>query len=184
MHRLRQVLLPSISIPPTAITRPYDAPRLYFDGCSKGNPGPAGAGAHLLMPTEILKFMTEGPNEMRPYEKERDVSPEFREIWHGSEYLGDATNNESEYLAMILGLNASVVRKLRRLDVYGDSLLVINQMKGLYKVKSPTLERLCQEAHTICEHFDHVSFTHVLRDKNKRADELANRALKNPGMKD
>lgn len=178
MHKLQQVLLPTISIPPTAM--PVHVPRILFDGCSKGNPGPAGAGAHILMPVELLKFGQEGPPGdagMRQFDRTRDVLPEFREVWGASAYLGERTNNEAEYRGLILGLNAAVQRKHRRVDVFGDSLVVINQMKGLYKVKAENLVPLYEAARSLCARFDRVTFTHVLRAHNKRADALANEAL-------
>lgn len=88
---------------------------LYFDGCSKGNPGHAGAGAVLYL----------GSNE----------------IWAKSIYVGNrSTNNVAEYSGMILGMNEAITKNITELSVYGDSMLVIKQMRGEYKVTSPAMQ--------------------------------------------
>ena len=87
---------------------------LFFDGCSKGNPGISGCGAVLYK------------NE---YTKEN-------EIWTGNHYIGHNTNNVSEYNGLIMGLTQAVIMNIKELIVKGDSLLIIKQMKGDYQVKS------------------------------------------------
>lgn len=136
----------------------YAAPKqetdyvLYFDGCSKGNPGPGGAGAVLYYKGE--------------------------EIWGASKFVGiRATNNTAEYGGLILGLQEAIIREISDLTVRGDSQLVIKQMRGEYKVKSDKLLELYTNAKTLCECFKNISYEHVYRDKNKRADELSNMAL-------
>lgn len=136
----------------------YRAPKpetdyiLYFDGCSKGNPGPGGAGAVLYYKGE--------------------------EIWGASKFVGiRATNNTAEYGGLILGLQEALVREIRELTVRGDSQLVIKQMRGEYQVKSQKLLEPYTNAKTLVEYFENISFEHVYRDKNKRADELSNMAL-------
>ena len=125
--------------------------KLNFDGCSKGNPGSAGIGA-------VLYF-------------------EDQEIWTSNKYIGTRTNNESEYMALILGLNEALLRSINELIVCGDSLLVINQMNGTYKVKNKNLLELYNYAKQLCTNFRHIEFNHVYRKCNKRADKLANLAL-------
>jgi len=127
--------------------------KLYFDGCSKGNPGKAGMGAILYVNNE--------------------------EICSGSIYLGKCTNNEAEYNALIFGLKEALERNINELIVYGDSQLVINQMKGVYKVKSDNLKKLFDIALDLKNNFKYIEFQHVYREKNKEADRLANLAIPN-----
>lgn len=125
---------------------------LYFDGCCKGNPGLGGAGAVLYYKGE--------------------------EIWGASKIVGVmVTNNIAEYTGLLIGLQEAFTREIRHLTVYGDSQLVIRQMRGEYQVKSAKLLELYQNAKIIAQTFDNITFEHVYRDKNKRADELSNMAL-------
>jgi ribonuclease HI len=125
---------------------------LFFDGCSKGNPGKSGAGA-VLYKNNI-------------------------EIWNKSHYVGEKqTNNYAEYMGLIIGLEEAVKQKISFLQVKGDSLLVIRQMKGEYKVNSPNILKLYQEAINLVRVISNVEFAHVYRKDNKRADALSNEAL-------
>jgi ribonuclease HI len=129
-----------------------DTYELYFDGCSKGNPGKAGAGAVIYK------------NNM--------------EIFSISIFVGEKeTNNVAEYSGLVIGLKEAVKLAIKNLEVKGDSQLVIRQMKGEYKVNAPSLLKLFQEAKTFQKQFDKITFTHVYRSENKRADELANRGV-------
>lgn len=126
--------------------------KLQFDGCSKGNPGPAGAGAVI-------------------YKNEN-------EIWSSNLFVGKHnTNNEAEYEGLIMGLENAADLNIKVLHVEGDSMLVIKQMKGEYKVKSPNLIPLYEEAYVLTKFFDKIFFRHIYREKNKRADELSNQSL-------
>jgi ribonuclease HI len=125
---------------------------LNFDGCSKGNPGPSGIGAVLYK------------NKV--------------EIWVGCKYLGDnKTNNEAEYSALIFGLEQAIKLNIKTLSVCGDSLLVINQINGLFKVKHPNLLALYNEVINLSLKFTYIDFNHVYRNYNKRADQLSNQGL-------
>jgi ribonuclease HI len=127
---------------------------LYFDGCSKGNPGPAGAGYVL-------------------YQGSREISSK-------SEFIDlNETNNLAEYYALVLGLKASLSCGIRNLTVYGDSLLVINQVTGKYKVNSHKLNKYYEFAIELSKQFQSVRYQHIPREQNKRADELANLSLRN-----
>ena len=129
-----------------------DTYSLYFDGCSKGNPGKAGAGAVIYK------------NNM--------------EIFSISIFVGEKeTNNVAEYTGLVIGLKEAVKLAIKNVEVKGDSQLVIRQMKGEYKVNAPSLLKLFQEAKTLQKQFDKITFTHVYRTENKRADELANKGL-------
>lgn len=126
--------------------------KLNFDGCSKGNPGIAGAGA------VIYHF--------------------DKEYWSGTFFVGEmSTNNHAEYAGLILGLQQAKEFGIKQLKVEGDSLLVINQMKGIYKCKSINLIELHEKARELEKHFDTIEYVHVFRNQNKRADELSNLAL-------
>jgi len=129
---------------------------LFFDGCSKGNPGRAGAGAVLY-------------------------NPAGGEVFAESVFAGySATNNEAEYTGLILGLNEALKHSITELQVFGDSQLVIRQMQGKYKVNSPNLVPLHQCATTLASKFSKIEFEHVYRNKNQRADALSNRGETSP----
>ena len=121
---------------------------LFFDGCSKGNPGFAGAGAVIYK--------------------------DDKEIWSKSEYLEKQTNNYAEYYGLIMGLKWAVDKGIKQLSVNGDSMLVIKQMMGVYNVKSPNLIELYKEAVDLKSQFETIEFQHIYRNENERADELAN----------
>lgn len=125
---------------------------LQFDGCSKGNPGKAGSGA------VIYKNKTE--------------------LWGKSLFVGNKnTNNEAEYTGLIIGLEEAIDMGIKNLCVEGDSLLVINQMTGKYKVKSENLILLYDQAKELEKKFEVIIYNHIYRNLNKRADELSNLAL-------
>jgi ribonuclease H / adenosylcobalamin/alpha-ribazole phosphatase len=92
-------------------------------------------------------------------------------------WLGVATNNEAEYHALIEGLKAVSEWKPDRLEVYLDSKLVVEQVKGTYRVKEPRLQPLHREAKELLAGFGEVSISHVERERNKGADALANMAI-------
>lgn len=126
--------------------------RLNFDGGSRGNPGIAGAGAVIY---------------------DNDV-----EVWFGTLFIGDnKTNNEAEYAGLILGLQNAKKLNIKNLIVQGDSLLIINQMNGLYKCKSPKLLAAYSCAKSLEQYFEKIYYIHVPREKNKRADFLSNKAI-------
>lgn len=130
--------------------------KLQFDGCSKSNPGLAGAGA------VIYDNITND------------------EIWNGSEFIGaKITNNHAEYRGLIIGLKQAKEMKMKQLIVEGDSMLVIKQMNGEYKVKSLHLLELYNEAKILEKGFECIHYKHIYRNNNKRADELSNIAVDN-----
>lgn len=126
--------------------------KLQFDGCSKDNPGIAGAGA------VIYKF-------------NQEISSKIKFVGNNS------TNNAAEYTGLIIGLKQAIALGIKSLIVEGDSMLVIKQMKGEYDVKSKNLIDLYNEANNLLNNFDNVYFRHIYRDSNKRADELSNLAI-------
>jgi ribonuclease HI len=135
---------------------------LFFDGCSKGNPGPSGIGAVIYEVNDSFIKNTDS----------------FIELWSGSKFLSNsATNNQSEYNALIMGLTKALELNISLLDVYGDSLLVIQQTNGKYKVSNAGLLPLHQKVMELKKKFQHITFTHIPREKNVRADYLSNVGL-------
>jgi ribonuclease HI len=126
--------------------------RVFTDGAARGNPGPAGAGVVI----------------------EDDQGMRLRGLCR---YLGKATNNEAEYLALIDGLKAASEWKPDRLEVFLDSKLVVEQLKGSYRVRKPELKPLYDEAKVLLGGFDDPVIEHVERERNKGADALANQAI-------
>lgn len=127
--------------------------RIYFDGASRGNPGPAAIGI------VIGDFQ----------------GKKIREI---SEAIGKTTNNYAEYSALVRGLDEA--RKMGAIEVecFSDSELVVRQINGIYRVKSEALLPLFEKAQTLIKKFNSFSIQHVPRSQNTRADKLASEALK------
>lgn len=125
---------------------------LFADGASRGNPGHSGAGAVL--------FEAGGARESRH-----------------SAYIGQATNNQAEYRALILGLEEALGLGWTWIRVHLDSELVVKQLGGSYRVKSPGLKPLFRKASGLLDRFSDFEITHIPREKNAQADRLANRAV-------
>ena len=89
------------------------------------------------------------------------------------------TNNYAEYYGMIIGLREAIKREIKDIYVEGDSDLVIKQMLGKYSVKSTNLLELFREAKKLQLQFNYINFKHIYRNKNERADELANIGVSN-----
>lgn len=126
--------------------------KLQFDGCSKANPGIAGAGA------VIYKF-------------NKEISAKIQFVGNNE------TNNVAEYTGLIIGLKEAIKLGIKEIYVEGDSMLVIKQMKGEYKVKSTNLIDLYNEAKFLEKDFEYISYSHIYRENNQRADELSNLAI-------
>lgn len=126
----------------------------YFDGASRGNPGSAGAGALL--------------------EDDRG-----QVAWETATPLGTRTNNEAEYLALILLLEEASKRGVRELEVFGDSRLVVLQVSRVWKINEPRLRELAERAWALAKGMK-VSFSWIPRERNARADALSNEALDGP----
>jgi ribonuclease HI len=129
---------------------------LNTDGASRGNPGPAGAGAVLA---------------------DADEKP----IARLRRYLGHTTNNQAEYQALLMGLEEARARGIKNLTVRLDSELIVKQLNGAYRVKNPGLKPLYQQAKDLLKNFDQVQVTHVRRHLNSLADQLANEAIDKDG---
>lgn len=125
---------------------------LYTDGGARGNPGPAGAGV-------VLKDS---------YKKT------IKEV---GAYLGVCTNNEAEYKALVLGMQAALKKGATELTCYLDSELIVKQLNGEYKVKNPRMKVFYGEVRELEGKIGKVVYRHVKRDKNKEADALVNEVL-------
>ena len=126
----------------------------YFDGASRGNPGEAGAGA----------LIADGRGTV---------------VWETATPLGVRTNNEAEYLALILLLEEADRRGIREIEVYGDSRLVVSQVSRLWKINEPRLRELANRVWALCEG-KNVRFAWIPREQNSRADALSNQARDGP----
>jgi len=128
---------------------------IFCDGGSRGNPGPAAIGA------VVLDASTTRPSRLASV----------------SECIGTTTNNVAEYRALIAALEAAKPFGARTVRVRADSLLVIKQLEGAWKVKQAHLRPLHQEARTLLDEYEHVDLAHVPREENVDADLLVNAAL-------
>jgi probable phosphoglycerate mutase len=124
----------------------------FCDGGSRGNPGPAGFGVYI----------------------QNENGEKVAEL---SEYLGIRTNNFAEYSGLLAALEYALRYDHPRLKVVSDSELMVKQIKGEYKVKSPDLRLLYEEAKRRIGGLDFFQIQHVLREKNRHADRLANEAM-------
>lgn len=124
----------------------------HTDGGARGNPGPAGYGVYIH---------DQNGNKVAAL----------------SEYLGRQTNNFAEYQGLIAALEYAVEHGPKALKVHSDSQLMVMQIKGLYKVKEPTLRDLHARAGELIRRLDWFSIEHVLRGGNREADQLANLAM-------
>lgn len=125
---------------------------LYADGGSRGNPGPAGAGAYLID------------------ENDTPVAEVHR-------YVGETTNNVAEYQALILGLEEAIQHQATHLNILLDSQLLVRQIKGEYRVKQPHLQPLFQKAKQLLAQIPQWEIRHIPREENTEADRLANLAM-------
>lgn len=129
-----------------------DEVKVFTDGGSRGNPGPSASG-FVVMDMEDTVLIDKGV------------------------YLGITTNNQAEYTALKLALEECLSLDAKTVHVYMDSLLVVNQMKGIYKVKNRELWPIHDAIKQLADKFDKVSYNHVPREFNKLADAAVNRAL-------
>ena len=125
---------------------------IYSDGGARGNPGPAATGV-------VVKN-----------EKGENISA-------FGEYLGEQTNNYAEYMALISGLKKAQELKADEVECLVDSKLVCEQLKGNWKVKEPTLQKLFVQACNLAAGFKKANYKHILRHKNKEADAEVNKVL-------
>jgi ribonuclease HI len=125
---------------------------IHIDGGARGNPGPAGAGVSI-----------------------RDESGAA--FFEAAYFLGTQTNNTAEYLALIRALQRVENQRSQRIAIYSDSELLVRQLTGEYRVKSPKLAQLHEQAQLLLLGMPGWTVRHVRREENLRADELANLAM-------
>ena len=126
--------------------------RVRTDGASRGNPGPAAIGVAI-------------------------EDAEGREIACHSEAIGRTTNNVAEYRAVVQGLTMLAGLGAHRAEFLLDSELVVRQLNGQYRVKDPKMVTLHAEARRLAARLGQITFRHIPRHENERADQLANEAL-------
>ncbi|HMH70534.1 MAG TPA: reverse transcriptase-like protein [Candidatus Saccharimonadales bacterium] len=125
---------------------------IYSDGGSRGNPGPSAAGYVIVNSNQEV-------------------------IHQGGEYLGITTNNQAEYHGVRLGLEKAIELGYKHIDFRVDSMLVVNQMNGIYKIKNRELWPINERIRELIMHFDKVTFSHVRREFNQLADGMVNSTL-------
>lgn len=126
---------------------------IYSDGGARGNPGHAGIGAVLYTPEKLEKIASL------------------------KKYIGHGTNNQAEYLALLMGIEKAKELQAEEVDCYLDSELVVKQLKREYKVKNPELAKIFVKIWNLTLEFKKITFTHVPRAENKEADSLVNQAI-------
>ena len=129
-----------------------DAIVIFSDGGSRGNPGPSAAGYVMFNSRQEA-------------------------IAEGGEYLGITNNNLAEYHGVRLGLEKAIELGYRKVSFKLDSMLVVNQMRGQYKIKNRELWPIHERIRALMTQFDRVSFTHVNRKFNQLADGMVNKTL-------
>lgn len=125
---------------------------IYIDGASKGNPGHAGIGAILCQDGQVIK--------------------------NTANYIGRATNNVAEYTALIYALQEALILKAEAIKINTDSELLYRQLRREYKIKSPNIIGLYNQATHLLSAFKDVSINHIPRENNRGADKLATKAIK------
>ncbi len=131
---------------------------LYIDGASRGNPGKSGTGYVV-----------------------KNVKGE--EVGSGSRYIGIQTNNYAEYAALLHGLELSCEIGIRDVEILSDSQLLVRQLQGTYRVRSPNINPLYRRALKLLENFNSATIVHIDREHNREADQLANLAIDRAGKK-
>jgi len=150
-HKVSGKLFADTESPAARLEGVYTA---NIDGAARGNPGPASYGLVLRRP---------------------DGTP----LESLGKYIGRHTNNVAEYYALIAALDYAVANGIKRLRVQSDSQLIVNQIKGLYKVKHPDLRPLHERAKKLAAGLEAFAIQYVPREQNREADAAANAALDN-----
>ncbi len=125
---------------------------MYVDGASRGNPGDASIGVSL----------------------QNDQGEELSFV---SKSIGSTTNNTAEYMALIEGLKLAIEKNITMVEIRSDSQLMVRQLTGQYRVKESHIQALYNEVQDLLPSFEKILFIHIPREQNKRADQLANKAL-------
>lgn len=129
-----------------------DFATIYTDGGSRGNPGPSGLGYYI-------------------------IGPDGKELKRGGEFLGFSTSRLAEYYGLKEGLEQAIELGLKRVHFKSDSLMMVNQMNGIYKVKNPDLMQIHSDVLKLLDKLEAYSFTHVPRELNVEADAEVNKVI-------
>ncbi len=129
-----------------------DFATIYTDGGSRGNPGPSGLGYYI-------------------------IGPDGKELKRGGEFLGFSTSRLAEYYGLKEGLEQAIELGLKRVHFKSDSLMMVNQMNGVYKVKNPDLMQIHGDVLKLLSNLEAYSFTHVPRELNEEADAEVNKII-------
>ena len=128
-----------------------DSVEIFIDGAARGNPGESGIGV-------LIRITQENNREIK-------------------KYLGTKTNNQAEYTALITALESAQDLKDKEIKIFTDSMLVANQINGLWKVKHPEIIPLNKTAKELLKNYKNISIQHIPREQNSEADRLANLAI-------
>ena len=129
-----------------------DFATIYTDGGSRGNPGPSGLGYYI-------------------------IGPDGKEIKRGGEFLGFSSSRLAEYYGLKEGLEQAIELGLKKVHFKSDSLMMVNQMNGIYKVKNPDLLQVHSDVLKLLENLEAYSFAHVPRGQNVEADAEVNKVI-------
>ncbi|GAB4144900.1 MAG: hypothetical protein OHK0017_03900 [Patescibacteria group bacterium] len=146
---------------------------LTADGGSRGNPGPAAYGFVVWALPKNLNPLQIGLTELQQSFQTENL------IYEHGQYIGSTTNNQAEWQGLVNGLDyiTQNYHNVKHLFICLDSLLVINQLKGVYKVKNLELKPWHELAIQSVKKLPKVSFQHIYREHNKQADRMVNQAL-------
>ena len=129
----------------------YDKIKIHTDGGARGNPGPAAAAAVLYEDDQVID--------------------------KAALYMGDATNNQAEYTAILIGLEKAKEIGAKNVEMFMDTELAVKQLNGEYKVKNAELAKLFVKVWNLTHEFESVTFAHVRREQNKDPDALVNETI-------
>ena len=129
-----------------------NAATVFVDGCSRGNPGPAGIGYYI-------------------------VADGGRVLKRGGEFIGFATSRVAEYYALKEGCEQAIELGLKSVRFTSDNLMMVNQMNGIYKLKNKDIMSIYDDIQKLLENFEACAFVHVKREQNIEADAAANEAV-------
>lgn len=129
-----------------------NAATVFVDGCSRGNPGPAGIGYYI-------------------------VADGGRVLKRGGEFIGFATSRVAEYYALKEGCEQAIELGLKSVRFTSDNLMMVNQMNGIYKLKNKDIMPIYDDIQKLLENFEACAFVHVKREQNIEADAAANEAV-------
>ena len=158
MTDVSKLVLGTIPLPISSKDVPFDIVKkadqgivVYTDGGSRGNPGPSAAGYVIIDRGELID--------------------------QGGEYIGITTNNQAEYHGVRLGLEAALRLGVEKVEFRVDSMLVVNQLNNIYKIKNRELWPVNQRVRDLMGQFKQIKFVHVPRELNQLADGMVNRTL-------